>query len=308
MLLTCNVPERRSYDPYELLDRALNSCATIHQPHALKAYLSASYLYEYFEHPYEIWSQTSDLIGQSEVRVSAVFTQIIQAPELPEFRIKRILQRGVYPVAYQALFQWHKEKGFDDIFSYYVSKMSHKSEYLSHNVTILLALSSVYKQLAEDQVPAFLNRFTEFLTSTLSNHDQVTTDICDLDVTDVLSSCLTQFGFFGHNLIALTWILRCKDSLSQTDYKAMLSNLYMQANSPLEDPEDEADLRVLEQCTTSDSIETFTETVYSLLFDFKSNLHQVTLADALCFLQESFPERTAALTRVADYHCRVLQK
>ncbi|WP_157072565.1 hypothetical protein [Photobacterium sanguinicancri] len=50
------------------------------------------------------------------------------------------------------------------------------------------------------------------------------------------------------------------------------------------------------------------------LYDFMasstvpSNRYQITLADALWFLQHSFPEQTAELMRVADYQCRWLAK
>ena len=293
---------------HELLEKALYSSATIHQPHSLKAYLSAKNLYDYLGQPQEIWAQTSHLINQSELKVSCVYSDTVQAPKFSELRIERILRRGIYPAAYQALVQWHENKGFNDIFSHYVSEASKTNEYLSHNVTILLALNCAYKELESSQIPAFLNRFAEFVTSTFSGSETKTTEIETLEVGEVLQSCLNQFGFFGHNLISLAWILRCKDSLSPAQYSLMLSNLYSQANTPPEDPDDEINLSVWELCEQKGSYEAFTETVGDLVFDYSSNLHQITLADALCFLQKTFPANTSELRGVAEYQCRMLEK
>lgn len=230
------------------------------------------------------------------------------APKFTDFRIHRILESGVYPAAYVALMQWHENKGFQDIFSHYVSQASQISEYLSHNVTILLALNRVYRELEPSQIPAFLNRFTEFVTSTRSDGDLSTdtSEVVELD--KVLQACLKQFGFFGHNLITLTWILRCKEELSKEQYDAMLFNLYRQANSPLEDPDDEIDQAILAQCQSSDNSDEFYNNVHRLVFKYTSNLHQITLADALCFLRVRFPEQAAELKCVAEYQCRLLER
>ncbi|TCT44233.1 hypothetical protein EDB74_1016 [Vibrio crassostreae] len=292
----------------QLLEKALYSSASIHQPHSLKAYLAANYLNAYFVKSDNVWLKTSELINQTEIEVLGEYSATVQAPKFSDFRIHRILGNGVYPAAYAALMQWHENQGFQDIFAHYVSQASKTSEYLSHNVTIVLALNRVYRELEAPQVPAFLNRFTEFVTSTNSDGDQ-STDIGEIvDLDKVIQACLKQFGFFGHNLITLTWILRCKEELSKGQYDSMLSNLYRQANSPLEDPDDEINQAILAQCQSSDNSDEFYDNVHRLVFGYTSNLHQITLADALCFLHERFPEQTAELKRVAEYQCRLLEQ
>lgn len=292
----------------QLLEKALYSSASIHQPHSLKAYLAASYLNGYFANSGNVWFKTTELIDQTEIGVLGEYSATVQAPKFSEFRVHRILKSGVYPAAYAALMQWYENQGFQDIFAYYVSQASRTSEYLSHNVTILLALHRVYRELEQSQIPAFLNRFTEFVTSTNSDGDQniYTGEVVDLD--KVLQACFKQFGFFGHNLITLTWILRCKEELSKEQYDSMLSNLYRQANSPLEDPDDEIDQAILAQCQRSDDSDEFYDNVHRLVFGYTSNLHQITLADALCFLHDRFPEHTAELKCVAEYQCRLLEE
>tara|TARA_Y100001960_G_scaffold288970_1_gene328460 strand:+ start:54 stop:944 length:891 start_codon:yes stop_codon:yes gene_type:complete len=292
----------------QLLEKALYSSASIHQPHSLKAYLAASYLNGYFANSGNVWFKTTELIDQTEIGVLGEYSATVQAPKFSEFRVHRILKSGVYPAAYAALMQWYENQGFQDIFAYYVSQASRTSEYLSHNVTILLALHRVYRELEPSQIPAFLNRFTEFVTSTNSDGDQniYAGEVVGLD--KVLQACFKQFGFFGHNLITLTWILRCKEELSKEQYDSMLSNLYRQANSPLEDPDDEIDQAIFAQCQRSDDSDEFYDNVHRLVFGYTSNLHQITLADALCFLHDRFPEHTAELKCVAEYQCRLLEE
>ncbi|MCX2761060.1 hypothetical protein OQJ65_21975 [Vibrio sp. Sgm 22] len=292
----------------QLLEKALYSSASIHQPHSLKAYLSANYLNAYFAKSDNVWLKTSELIDQTEIEVLGEYSATVQAPKFSDFRIHRILENGVYPAAYAALMQWHENKGFHDIFSYYVSQASKTSEYLSHNVTILLALNRVYHELDPSQVPAFLNRFTEFVTSTSPDGDRSTGTSKVVELDSVLQACLKQFGFFGHNLITLTWITRCKEELSKEQYEAMLSNLYRQANSPLEDPDDEIDQAILAQCQSSGNSDELYDNIHRLVFGYTSNLHQITLADALCFLHERFPAHTLDLKRIAEYQCRLLEK
>lgn len=292
----------------ELLEQALHSGAIIHQPHALKAFLSANYLAERFDGEHDFFSHTSILMANDSVSVLPTYTKSVQAPSLQEFRIHRILNRGIYPIAYQAVFQWYHNKGFRDIFNHFATKATLANEYLSHNVTILLAMNTVYKQLNEHQIPTFLNRFTEFVTSTFYNVAEEEPTIIKVSAADVLSSCIEQFGFFGHNLITLAWLLRCKEQLSTSQYEAMLSNLYIQANRPLEDPEDNIDLSIWEQCKSESGEQLFELRVKSLVFDFTSNLHQITLADALCVLQTEYPQYTSELNKIAQYQCLILEK
>ncbi len=175
-------------------------------------------------------------------------------------------------------------------------------------MTILLALNRVERELEQSQVPAFLNRFTEFVTSTRSDGERSpdTSEVVELN--SVLQACLKQFGFFGHNLITLTWIMRCKEELSKEQYDSMISNLYQQASSPLEDPDDEIDQAILAQRQSSDNLDELYDNVHRLVFGYTLNLHQITLADALCFLHEQFPEHALELKHIAEYQCRLLEK
>lgn len=89
----------------ELLEKALHSSATIHQPHALKAFLAAQNLIEVLGNNSELWQQVEGLISKSELRVSGPIAEMVDAPSFSDERISRILSGGIYPVAYQALVQ-----------------------------------------------------------------------------------------------------------------------------------------------------------------------------------------------------------
>jgi hypothetical protein len=293
----------------ELLEKALYSSATIHQPHALKAYLAARNLYGLFGQTDELWLQVSKLISKSELQVSCSYTDSMVAPKFSDLRISRILNGGIYPAAYQALAQWHCNMGFDDIFRHYIALAAGKNEYLSHNVTILLAFNSLYGELTNDQINPFLNRVTEFVTSTFRSSSQAvqTEPYSSHSFRQLIEASLNQPSFFGHNLITLAWIMRCRDMLTDDQLTAISHHLYIQATSPLDDPEDAIDQKIFALCNSTADIESFRENIRALTFDVCHNLHQVTLADALCFLQKQFPEHIDSLGRIAEYSLRILK-
>lgn len=293
----------------ELLEQAVHSSAIIHQPHALKTYLSATFLAQRLGQREALWQQTGKLIAKDGLQVSTELTDSVQHVAFSAVRRHRILARGIYPAAYQAVSQWHTECGFNDIFEFYIAKAARKPEYLSHNVTILLALNEVYNILPPEWMPAFFNRVTEFVTATFPNEEnreccEVITTGQPVTLEDVLHSCLQQPGFFGHNLITLAWIARCKTSLSDAQYNAMLGNLNLQANSPPADPDDKLDLNLWRLCSASNDPDAFIAKIRTLVFKHCFNLHQVTLADSLCFLQQQYPKMTADLMKVAEYQSR----
>lgn len=300
-----------------LLDNALQRCATIHQPHALKAFLAAQNLSTLFSNlskstlneKGDVWQQTASLIEKSEIQVEGNLAPRVLAQEFSEFRIKKVLSLGIYPAAYQAVFQWYKAKGFADIFEYYLSLAATHNEYLSHNVTILLAFKRLYPQLKEAQVTPFLDRLTEFITA--SFHDKVASSILENQPVycfeTVLEACLKQPSFFGHNLITLAWIMRAKAQISDAVMSSLTQNLYLQAIQPLDDPNDAMDETLFALTRTDDNKEQFYQHLKSMVFDPCHNLHQVTLADALYYLYQQFPQEGGRISGMADYYVRVFK-
>ncbi|KZM38911.1 hypothetical protein OA92_02885 [Marinomonas sp. SBI22] len=325
----------------ELLNKELNACASIHQPHGLKAFLAAQNVAEFFrtssalsqekkstitqkgrekrlkQEPIEkpdIWQRTSDLIAESEIQVKGQFASLVSAPEFSEFRIFKVLDLGIYPAAYQAMSQWYQSKGFAVIFAHYLSVAASHNEYLSHNVTILLAFNRLYPQLDATQIEPFLDRFTEFVTSSFAGKRQKIGSVkqeIELEAERpiafkvLINACLEQPSFFGHNLITLAWIMRSKAEFNEPQLVGLTKNLYQQATNPLDDPEDELDKGLFAMSQSSESQEVFELSLKHLVFKQCHNLHQVTLADALAFLYLSFPQEKAGISLISDYYVRV---
>ncbi|MFQ3230191.1 hypothetical protein [Reinekea sp.] len=288
----------------ELLEKALHSSASIHQPHALKAFIAAQYLSVTLPDCDGLWLQVSELISKSELSVTGSISEMVEAPEFSEVRISRILSGGIYPAAYLALAQWYERKGFEDIFAHYIAEAASHSEYLSHNVTILLALNTVYQQLTVAQTTPFLNRMTEFLTSTFERNSSVvpSNPVKAPSFSELLEVSIKQPSFFGHNLITLAWLIRCEAMLNSEQLSKMSYHLYLQATSPLDDPDDALDITILNGIELISSEDEFHKKLSALIFDTCDNLHQVTLADALVYLQQQFPAKTANLSLIADYY------
>ena len=68
----------------QLLEKALYSSASSHQPHSLKAYLAANYLNGYVAKSDNGWLKTSELINQTEIGVLGEYSVTIQAPKFTD--------------------------------------------------------------------------------------------------------------------------------------------------------------------------------------------------------------------------------
>ena len=293
----------------ELFNRALYYSATVHQPHAIKTYLAAKNIDSLIKND-AIWEQADQLISKSEVYIKQTFVENIEAPKFSQQRIKGILKRGIYPVAYSALLQWYSNRGFQDVFNYYLEEATIYNEYLSHNITILLSFYEISEQLSEQQIYPFLDRVTEFLTSTFGyNSHPVVSKTQNYLISDevLLQECLTQPSFFGHNLITLAWLIRFEAKIPFKFLHQLKMNLHIQATTPLEDEEDEIDQALFQLCLAEENPQ-FMKSIHELIFGVCKNLHQVTMADALLFLQQRFPEYTQKLSYIADYQVRILKR
>lgn len=291
----------------ELLERALRYSATIHQPHAIKAYLAAKNVFPFIPNPY-LWEQVDNLIAQSEIYNAFSFSKGIDAPKFSPVRISRILNRGIFPAAYAALNQWYRSEGFKSITDHYMKLAASNNEYLSHNITILLSFKELESQIEGENLYLFLDRVTEFVTSTFNTPTQLPIEYHDQSLPNelLLEKCLLQPSFFGHNLITLAWLMRSETDIPSDLLKQFKHHLYIQTTTPLEDPDDELDHEVYNLCPKGDSKQ-FMINVENLVFGACQNLHQITLADSLLYLQQKFPEYTPDLARIADYQVRVLK-
>ncbi|XGB59103.1 hypothetical protein L0989_06015 [Vibrio gigantis] len=65
----------------QLLEKALYSSASIHQPHSLKTYLATIHLNDYFGTTDNVRLKTSELIDQTEIEVLGELSATVQAPK-----------------------------------------------------------------------------------------------------------------------------------------------------------------------------------------------------------------------------------
>ncbi len=68
----------------QLLEKALYSSASIHQPHSLKAYLAWNHLNDYFSTTDNVWLKTSELIDQTEIEVLGEYSATLQTPKFTD--------------------------------------------------------------------------------------------------------------------------------------------------------------------------------------------------------------------------------
>ncbi|MGI9280265.1 MAG: hypothetical protein ACR2PX_11655 [Endozoicomonas sp.] len=289
-----------------VLQDALFRSATIHQPHALKAFLAAWYLAKnYPDIEQEIWDQTHRLIEKTEIKINTVLSEHMEPQRFSSDRIHTRLNNAVFPAVYLVMKQWHSEKGIEDILSHYLVKAATADHYLSHHVTILLAFKVVHQQLSESQILPYLERLTEFVCTTY-NKSKFSEPLISRDTPpafeNILEATLKQPGFFGHNLITIAWLHRTQNEIRLDLLHSMLSNLHEQATQPLEYPEDAMDQDTFQKTSPSENPEIFHERINHLIFHNTRNLHQVTLADALTYLREAFPHRTGKLSQIAEYY------
>ncbi|WP_028115118.1 hypothetical protein [Ferrimonas senticii] len=290
----------------EVLTDALQRSASIHQPHALKAYLAMKYLSVRFENfGVQEWKQCQNLIAISEVKVPMIMSENIESKVLSDDRIQYVMQNGVLPIGYIAMKQWHQRAGIDHIFNHYLNLAAERNEYLSHNVSILLALREVYSELEDDQIPFFLDRFAEYLSSTFRKITKgETTSIINstVEVDKVLDSCIEQPGFFGHNLITLCWLLRSRTKIGKDIFYRILVHVYEQSKWDFDDPEDKIDHLFLQGCNSVSTENEFENIISSLINDQNKNIHQITLADSLVYLWSLYPDKRENISMLAVYY------
>lgn len=278
------------------IDTALQRIAVIHQQHSLKCFLSLHYLQSHFDWPYDDWARIESIIEMEEPYFSGAI--LGQTADIDVIKRRRhwVLQHGLYPYAYFVMQQWIEE-GFNTVFDYYLKECLSNNLYLSHHLSILLAFNDAFSLLETDnQLCRFIERFCEFVTSTFYGHNQLQYPISP-DFTPqlntegyptfdtVFQACLTQPGFWGHNLITLSWIIKNKAALTETQYHQCLLNLYEQCHWVFTEDGDTPNITTLDKTGLSgESREPLEYACRQLLLKQKNNLHQITLAAAIVYL------------------------
>ncbi|MFK3872433.1 MULTISPECIES: hypothetical protein [Pseudoalteromonas] len=273
------------------LNCSLKRIATIHQQHSLKCYLAIKSLKSQYSWSTSDWSQIELLVSTEEPLFD---TAILKANEITYDTVPRrrhwVLSHAVYPHAYFAMQQWFENAEPDEIFDFYLTQCLDNKQYLSHNVSILFSFRSVWTLLkSEEQKLRFIERFCEFVTSTFYGNNSLSykphenyIGATEANEAIILKDCLSNPGFWGHNIIAFASIIKSKPHLSLQKLNALLLNLQEQCFWIFEDESDRPMIlsnptRELSDCALELSCR-------RLLLGTSSNLHQITLAESIVFL------------------------
>ncbi|ACA86139.1 hypothetical protein [Shewanella woodyi] len=273
------------------LDTILQRIAAIHQQHSIKCFISIQYLTKALELSGDELERLDALLNSEE----PVFTnEILTSQTLPFEPVARrrdwVLSHGLYPYSYFSMAQWFHESGFNEIFNYYLDLCIKHSQYLNHNLSILLAFKEGFEQITTNsQKFRFIERFTEFVTATFYQKDPLTYPLAndfilksDLSLQEGLDAALTQPGFWGHNLIALSWLIKHKDNLTNSQFNQLLLNVYEQCHWTFSDVEDSPVINTLYQGELNTAV--LHKNCRALLFNSSNNLHQITLAASVMHL------------------------
>ncbi|ABV86638.1 hypothetical protein [Shewanella pealeana] len=273
------------------MDEVLTRIAAIHQQHALKCYLAIKSLKRQYDWPANDWLKVERLIELEEPTFNVAMLQSGSMPFKPiERRRHWILAHAIYPYAYFTMQDWFNQSDASEIFAYYFEQCTEKNEYLSHNISVLIAFKQAWSLIkTEKQKLRFIERFCEFVTATFygNNHQSypVTGDYAkpdNIDVKIVFSSALKHPGFWGHNLIALASIMRSKGEMPETMFIQLLTNLHEQCYWKFEDDTDKPKI----SCSGANDVskQTLESACFELLINSQRNLHQITLAESTCYL------------------------
>lgn len=281
------------------LNCSLKRIATIHQQHSLKCYLAIRSLKRQFSWSTSDWNQIELLVSTEEPLFE---TTILKANEITYDPVPRrrhwVLSHAVYPHAYFTMQQWFQSAEPDEIFDFYLTQCLDSKQYLSHNVSILFSFRSVWSLLSsEEQKLRFIERFCEFVTSTFYGNNSLSykphenyIGATEANEAIILKDCLSNPGFWGHNIIGFASILKSKSNLSLRTFNALLLNLQEQCFWCFGDESDRP--MILQNSTRELSGDTLELSCRRLLLGTSSNLHQITLAESIVFLfQQSWVEK-----------------
>ncbi|QYK05851.1 hypothetical protein [Shewanella zhangzhouensis] len=273
------------------LDFALTNIASVHQQHSIKCYLAIQSLKGFFTWSDLDWEQVASLVRFDEPRFDV---EILKSSDIYFDVVPRrrhwILSHAIYPHSYFTMLEWFNTAPSDEIFNFYMVQARQGNQYLSHNISILIAFEKVWKLLSTEwQKLRFIERFCEFVTTTFYRNNlpcyqvkKCFKPVATVDIKILSAACLDNPGFWGHNLIAFAWMLKHESSIRKQLFNGLLLNLYEQCNWEFDD---ELDNPCIESTSVVDACrESLESACRKLLLTSTHNLHQITLTDAVVFL------------------------
>jgi hypothetical protein len=199
------------------------------------------------------------------------------------------------PLSYWAMRKKYQEVGFDALFQIYLDKALDHPIYLGHEISVLAGYRRFYHDVlsaqgSSENIELFLQRFTEFVTTTYEGHNDSVFKHPAIDETPaesaILEEALINPEFFGHNILVFVWSQRIKPMMNAQQYEAALYNLTVMTRWH---PFGQAPY-VVTPCEEEWTEKALDEHLIEFFSKGPSNIHQITLADALLWVWNHFPE------------------
>ena len=284
--------------------RGVRMVGKIHYSHGVKAVAA-------FMHLRSAFPQWSEAFWHQVLRNAAWFEEptVDQAVQVPELKVsvsyaKSLLSRAVVPAAYQAIREWARLAGLEAIVLHYLPQACEEPENLGHRLSVLLSFldaSPIYQEGPESLL--FLDRFTEFLLACKFSLSplNISTDSASLE--QALLAAAQRPGFFAHHLIVLAWALRFKSLLGESLSASVYAWVVQCSKLSYENEADKVEINsAAASFVQNDSLQLALE---DLLRYGKSNIHLITLADALTLLWKvADSEVRSNLLAVASHYRR----
>lgn len=286
-------------DEGELLESAVSQLTTLSAPHAPKAVLSVLRLAARFpslsaEHWREAW-RLAGLDGGP--RAVGLFSETVGlpgsgAPATPE-RAAGLAAQGHLPLAYPAFQAWVAEAGFEAVVLHYRGRAAREAGYLGHGFTVWCSFLELAALLERNQafVPWATERFCEFVVRAFPADppdgppkSSPPTALPEITREELMSAALSRPGYFGHALLSLAALVRHGERFEREEWRALAWAQLAATARLYPDAEDHERLPVGAKAPAS-----MEEMVVALSLGERNDVHNLTLADALCTLWHHFP-------------------
>jgi|GEM_PF-5961588 len=263
--------------------RGVRIVGKIHYSHGVKAVAA-------FTHLRSAFPQWTEEFWDKVLRNAAWFDEptVDQAVQVPELKLsesyaKSLLSRAVVPAAYQAVRQWVSLAGLEAIVLHYLPQACEEPENLGHRVSVLLSFLDAWPlyQKGPERL-LFLDRFTEFILACRFSLSPLNLSTPHANFEQALLAAAQRPGFFAHHLIVLAWALRFEDFLGERLAASVYAWVIQSSSTPDENEDDKLAINcAADYSLQKDSLQLVLE---DLLQHGKSNIHLITLADALSLL------------------------
>ena len=285
-----------------ILARGAAIVAVIHHSHGIKAALAIGHLRARFP-------QWSDALWREALARSNWFDEpVVDRPvdvspfEVQPGRAHVTLARAVLPRAYAATRSWAAEDGVERIVGFYLDEAAAEPGFLGHRLSILLALGQAWPLYKDSEHrDLFLDRLTEFLIASRFHEGGEGTPSTRVAAWgEASAAALARPGYFGHHVICLAWIGRCRHALSDRQWQHSLGWLAQAAGTTYPDEEDNLSISDVVDAPLRE--EDLDGALRDLLLRGVRNIHQLTLADAIAWLWDAHEDARPFLVNLARHH------